>query len=76
MQSFAVSANGSMCFLFDQKVYLSHFSKAKYAETRFVKINEYTDKRKKTIELRTTPTFLSAIIHENTTYNGTVLVKS
>jgi len=29
MQSFAVSAIGSKCFLLDQKVYLSHFSNAK-----------------------------------------------
>jgi len=52
----------------DQKVYLSHFSNTKYVKTRFVKIKEYTHKKqKKTIDLRTTPTFLSAIIHENTT---------
>jgi len=54
-------------FLLDNKVYLSHFPTAKYIETRFVKIKEYTHKKKKTIDLRTTPTFLSAIIHENTT---------
>jgi len=67
MQSFAVSANGSKCFLLDQKEYLSDFSNAKYVETRFVKIKEYTHKKKKIIDLRTTPTFLSAVIHENTT---------
>ena len=69
MQSFAVSANGSKlrCFLLDQKVYLSHFSNAKYVETRFVKIKAYTHKKKKTIDLGTTPPYLSAIIHENTT---------
>ena len=46
MQSFAVRANGSECFLLDQKVYLSYFSNAKYVETRFVKITEYTHKKK------------------------------
>ena len=51
MQSFAVSANGSKCFLLDQKVYLSHFSNAKYVETQFVKIKEYTHKKKKTNRL-------------------------
>ena len=48
MQSFAVSAHGSKCFLLGQKVYLglSHFSNAKYVETSFVKIKEYTPKMK------------------------------
>jgi len=46
MQSFAVSANGRKSFLFDPKVYLSHFSNAKYVKTRFVKIKEYTHKKK------------------------------
>jgi len=46
---------------------LFHFSNAKYVHTGFVKIKEYTHKKKKTIDLRTTPTFLSAIIHENKT---------
>jgi len=30
-------------------------------------MNEYTHKKKKPVELRSTPTFLSAIIHANTT---------
>ena len=30
--------------LLDHKVYLSHFSNAKYVETRFIKIKEYTHK--------------------------------
>jgi len=36
-------------------------------ETQFVKIKGYTQKKKKTVDLRTTPAFLSAVIHENTT---------
>jgi len=47
MWSFAVSANGSTVsvFLLDQKVYLSHFSNAKYVE--IVKVKEYARKKKK-----------------------------
>jgi len=47
MQSFAVRAHGSKCFLLGQKVYLSHFSNAKCVEISFVKIKEYTHKMKK-----------------------------
>jgi len=44
---------------------LFHFSNTKYAETGFVKTKEYA--HKKTMDLRTTPAFLFAIIHKNTT---------
>jgi len=67
MQSFAVGANGSKCFLLDQKVYWSHFSNAKYVDTRFVKIKEYTHKKKK----QSFPPLFT-----RTQHNGTVLVKS
>ena len=53
-------------FIRSKGIFVS-FKNAKYVETRFVKIMEYTHKKKKTVDLRTTPTFLSAIIHENTT---------
>jgi len=46
MQIFAVSANGSV-FLLDQKVYLSHFSNAKYADTIRKNKGIYTQKEKK-----------------------------
>jgi len=47
MQSFAVSANGSV-FLLDQKVYLSHFSNAKYVERDTIRKNKgiYTKRKK------------------------------
>jgi len=43
------------------------FSNTKYVQTGFVKIKEHTHSKKKTIDFRTTPTFHSSIIHENTT---------
>jgi len=44
---------------------LFHFANTKSVETRFEKIKEYRHKKKKTVDLRTTPTFFSAIILEN-----------
>jgi len=78
MQSFAVSANGSKCFLLDQKVHLSHFSNAKYVETQFVKIKEYTHKKKKVVHLRTNLPHLFSFppLFTRTQHYGTVLVKS
>ena len=54
----ADSANGGKCFIRLKGVFVIFL-------TGFVKINEYTQK-KKTIDLRTMPTFLSVIILENT----------
>ena len=74
MQSFAVSANVSKCFLLDQKVYFSHFSNTKYVETKFVKIKEYTHKKKK--QSTSEPRLLSfPPLFVRTQHNGTVLVK-
>jgi len=68
MQSFAVSANRSKCIFIRSKGIFVSFFKRKNVETRFLKIEEYIHiiNRKKTIDMRTTTTFLSAIIHENT----------
>jgi len=65
MQSFALGANGGV-FIRSKGVFVS-FLKRKICRNMIRKNKGIYTYKEKTIDLRTTPTFLSAIIHENTT---------